>query len=330
MFFGSTILEDCLDRANVMHVVRSYINEWILEEVQNFLFFCIYYYFPIYIYFPDYIQKFVSKMYFWTKQFLTRPTAKDDGYYTANLPPVTELDLYVNFLKPFFFDKKLPWIDFTKVIIYKIKPFTLSFLDNFYFFSGLEKIKLSKKADSLDFPVDTFQHSILSWLALNDYFTFTREFLDFSSENFLLRDHFWWRYYSYFLEHLSKIWKFSNFYFFLQRKSTLSSLQRKSTLSSLQRKSTLNNDINFFWSFNKEFNLNPRFTKVKKKWGRPKKKEQFYFDSEKEIFEKLEKLKFWWNQSILLLRSKQKLWLNPPAWNLQIVNLLLLNLKKPF
>jgi hypothetical protein len=27
MFFGSTILEDCLDRANVMHVVRSYINE---------------------------------------------------------------------------------------------------------------------------------------------------------------------------------------------------------------------------------------------------------------------------------------------------------------
>jgi len=69
-------------------------------------------------------------------------------------------------------------------------------------------------------------------------------------------------------------------------------LQRKSTLNSLQRKSTFNNDINFFWSFNKEFNLNPRFTKVKRKRGRPKKKEQFYFDSEKEIFEKLEKLKF--------------------------------------
>jgi hypothetical protein len=27
MLFGSTILDDCLDRANVMHVVRSYINE---------------------------------------------------------------------------------------------------------------------------------------------------------------------------------------------------------------------------------------------------------------------------------------------------------------
>jgi hypothetical protein len=27
MSFGSTILEDCLDRTNVMHVVRSYINE---------------------------------------------------------------------------------------------------------------------------------------------------------------------------------------------------------------------------------------------------------------------------------------------------------------
>jgi hypothetical protein len=119
-----------------------------------------------------------------------RPTAKDDVYHTANLPPATELDLYVNFLKPFYFDKKLPWIDFSKEIIYKIKPLTLSFVDSFYFLSKLEKIKLVKKINGLDFPVDTFQHNILNWLALNDYFTFTREFLGYSSENFLLRDHF--------------------------------------------------------------------------------------------------------------------------------------------
>jgi hypothetical protein len=96
----------------------------------------------------------------------------------------------VNFLKPLYFDKKLPWIDFSREIIYKIKSFTLSFLDNFYFFSKLEKIKLSKKMCDLDFPVNTFQHNILNWLALNDYFIFTREFFGFSSENILLKDHF--------------------------------------------------------------------------------------------------------------------------------------------
>jgi len=56
LLFKYSLEFDLLERLNMVHVVRSYINKFIWFGLKTFLYFYVYYHFPKYYYFTDYFR----------------------------------------------------------------------------------------------------------------------------------------------------------------------------------------------------------------------------------------------------------------------------------
>ncbi len=269
---------DYLEWLNLMHVIWSYINKWIWSEVKNFLFFHIIYYFPMYAIYQNYFRDAILKNYFAMQKILNEIKIKDDLLEQGPLPFVTDLDLFPTFLTPVHVDKKLPWIDFTIIIVYMIKQIKQNFfipkiIFDKFFSSTKFNFFLKKKRKNIIF--DPLQKHILNWLQDTRYFylrtifsTFIFEFSKsesiFSSklqrELLDILEKFKWKYWFY--------WKW----------------RWKLWVLAWKPKVYLSNDSFFFWPFFHEFNVLMGLYKLKRKKGWPPKKYTPYFDSELEFF----------------------------------------------
>lgn len=317
---------DLLERLNLMHVIWSYINWWVWSGVKNFLFFYVYYYFPLYSVFPTYFKDNILRNYFWTINFLLKPTAKDDKYVPVRLPPVAELHLFNFFLEPLFLDKKLPWIDFTTTIIYTIKPlsfnlFVPKLLFTKFFFSSIYRQFLQRKWKN--FLIDTLEYNILLWLLNAKYFHLWTVFSLFEFEFLAPKLFFSSKGSDAIIRLLEKIiWKRRCLKFF------------KLAFFKKISKNYVSNDNFFFWPFYDEFNVIEGPYKFKWKWGRPPKKYSAYFESELEDLEptysfnlyKLDQFDFF----LTLLREFSFQFSRSNSFASMILLCLLDHFKKPF
>ena len=81
----------------------------------------------MYAIYQNYFRDAILKNYFAMQKILNEIKIKDDLLEQGPLPFVTDLDLFPTFLTPVHVDKKLPWVDFTIIIVYMIKQIKQNF-----------------------------------------------------------------------------------------------------------------------------------------------------------------------------------------------------------
>lgn len=315
-FFKYSLEYDLLERLNMVHVVRSYISKFIWFGLKTFLYFYVYYHFPKYYYFTDYFRKNVIPRYFLTKN-LVRNTKFFWKYIIlrrVTLPALEEFGFTKSFLSPKEPDKKYPWIDFTIKITYKPFPFIDIHIIWELIYSTLEwHYYLFNK-------VASYTNDLLVYDFIKDNNPVLNIFLksiEFENQMFFFTKNTYFN----LAKILQKKWMAK---FFLP--TFLWILKKQNFLFLLA--DTLFFSLNF-----KEFKMYDwyRFF-LKKKRGRPKKKEFFYFESEKELFEnwksfnKLNTAKYWYHtQNVSYVQFKNNFFL---SWFL--LRQLIFNFEKPF
>lgn len=315
--FDSMYQEDCLNLVNVLYVVWSYIVKHITMEAKRKLVFPLYFYFYIFSiwqYIPNYFQLCIYRIYVLTKNFLTKPTAKDSNYTQVSLPPVTDLELRDTFLNPKIINYKYPWIDFNIPVIYEIKTIKLQIYVQSLLLLYKKILFFIKKGRNSKYYLEPITHNIVKWLNDYDYFRIsiphTINILEqvsiFTLKN-NLHNYYW----------LLRILQKQKFFkrFLVRQKIWLYQ----------------NNDIFYFWGYNNEFNATLDAFKLPRKRGWPKKQETDYFEFEKEEV-------LWKRWNLQTLFSLSSFWFNffldkkyfPYSFNVFLLHRLLLFLIRPF
>lgn len=302
--FKSLLPQDFMTWLNLMHVVRSYINRYIWYGVRHFLFFYVYYYFPLFFYFPNYFSNFIREKYITTKFLLFNKKQNTENF--KKLPAISELNLDLDFLTPYFLDKKLPWLLFKESFIFILKPFKFNFTKlNVVQNNFTKKMLFFYKNVTSEIYNHPICHNILKFFVTIEIINLAGLFSVFLFETFSV-------------------------FSFFEKKN-----QRQISLFLEKNKKTENkqlfNDQEFFWPIITEFNIKKGPFKLKKPRGWPKKKKLFYFDSEADIFIKKKylltrstdvKRYFFFINNIYALHKNFIV--------LQIIKIMLLCFKKPF
>lgn len=321
--FPQLIKFDYFDRLILMHVIWSFINRFIDSEIKNFLFFYIYVYFPKFYYFPEFFWENIIIWYKLSKN-LMKNTNFFWKFFKFKKKRLPELEKIFNkfFLYPEELDKWLPFLDFRLTVVYIPQPF----LDKHY----LQQIIVSTNLLFCNlfnwrwtwhkykiFDTDISFELIENLNPIINVFITTKDFINFNNKFFF-------------------DWNNSYTSAKILYKLQLIGLYLPAFLSLRKKKQNflflLDDNLFFFFTF-WEFNIyNWYKKKLKKKKGRPRKKQLFYFESEKNWFENKKQLSrvsitnnWFLSKKLLIFFPKNQFFIIK-----FIFRQLLINPKKPF